>query len=66
MRLEEARAAVANVERFLYREIGSAETEAEVITARDLQRLATGLRRKFEQYHCVGTTPSGPLPTPKE
>lgn len=66
MKLSDARTAVANVERFVYRELGSAETEAEVVGARDLLRLAVGLRRKLETYHCVGTTPPGPLPAPKE
>jgi hypothetical protein len=58
MDLSSSRAASANIERFIYRELGNAETEAEIQGARDLLRLAVGLRRKLETYHCVAASPA--------
>jgi hypothetical protein len=62
MDLLSSRAAAANIERWLYREIGSAETEADVAKARDVLRLAVGLRRKLEMYPGIAATSA----TPKE
>jgi hypothetical protein len=58
MDIDSARAAAANIERFVYREIGNAVEEAEVRGAQDLLRLAVGLRRKLQQYHCVAASPA--------
>jgi len=49
-RLAAARSDIRQVERFVYRELSAAEGETEVLAARNLLRLAIGLRRLLDVY----------------
>jgi hypothetical protein len=62
-RLAAARSDIRQVERFIYRELSAAEGDDEVTAARNLLRLAIGLRRLLDQYHCAADrAPDGPAP----
>jgi hypothetical protein len=63
-RLDTARLHAHEVERFCLREVSGADEPADVAAARNVLRLAVGLRRLLDTYHCapvsVGAPPDPP------
>lgn len=57
--LESARYGMGLVMRFVYRELAAAGNDDELEAARQVQRLAVGLKRKLDAYRCESATPPG-------